>query len=80
MSDRTKSGLATLGIVFSIAVGSAGFIQAWALIPYRVQLVEAEQRTMKEERKVDREILIRIEEQVKAMREEVKKQRRNNYE
>lgn len=73
MSDKIKVGLTNLSLITGITVGVFGALQAYAVLPYRLEQAEREVRALKDERKVDREILIRIEEQVKAMREEMKR-------
>lgn len=73
MSEKIKTGVAAGGLILSIGLAAAGCYQAWAILPYRVDQTEREVKTMKDERKIDREILIRIEEQVKALREELQR-------
>jgi hypothetical protein len=73
MSEKLKSNVAIVSAYVGILVGVFGFIQAYAVLPYRVQQVEADTQAIKAERKTDREILIRIEEQLHFLREEIRR-------
>lgn len=73
MSEKLKTGVAAGGLFVALVTGISGCYKSWAVLPYRVDQNEREVKAMKEERKVDREILIRIEEQVKAIREEMRR-------
>lgn len=64
-----------VGKIVSIAVGLvsiAGAVGAWAVLPYRVERLEDDQKAIKleykdvsDEQRAQREILIRIEERIK---------------
>jgi predicted cobalt transporter CbtA len=73
VSEKLKSNVAIVSAFVGILAGVFGFIQAYAVLPYRVEQIEKDTRAMKDERKTDREILIRIEEQVRALREEIRR-------
>lgn len=72
MSERITKGLTNLSLIVGILIGVFGAIQSYSVLPYRVEQTEMEVRALKEQGKNDREILIRIEEQLKALREEVR--------
>lgn len=73
MSDKLKTNLHAISLAIGIVIAVFALVQAWAILPYRVQQTESEVKAMKDERKSDHEILVRIEEQVKALREELRR-------
>lgn len=62
-----KSNLTVIGLVVSVTAGVFGFVGTFTILPYRINAAEIEIKQLKEERRADREILIRIEEQLKFL-------------
>jgi hypothetical protein len=82
MSERSeKSGDITLnvtraGVVVALMVGAAGILSPWFVFPYRIEAAEkrqevAERRADAMERELSsmRDVLIRIDENVKVLKE-----------
>ena len=67
MSQALKSNLTVVSLIGGIVIGVFGFIQAYAVLPYRVDQTEKSIRALQDEAKINREILIRIEERVKRL-------------
>lgn len=74
MSDRLKSSISVISMVVGITIGIFGFIQAYAVLPYRVDQNEKTIRTLTIESRDNRELLIRIEERVKDLQSKLDKQ------
>ena len=64
MSEKLKLNLSQLALIVGICAGVFGAIQAYAVLPYRVEETEKAIRSIQDELKGTREILIRIEERV----------------
>lgn len=60
------------GSVVSI-IALFGFFQAWAILPHRVATTERSISVLQDDSKRDREVLIRIEERLKAFQAELNK-------
>ena len=77
---REKGGLKTAQVVIGIVAGVAGIagaVKAWAILPYRMERLEDDQKAIKQEyhdvsaeQRAQREILIRIEERIKRKQPE----------
>jgi hypothetical protein len=72
MSERVKHWLPFITLTLGI-FGMLGFVQSWAVYPYRLEQTERAVRTLQDDRRVDREILIRIEERIKQLQERIGK-------
>jgi hypothetical protein len=73
MSQALKSNLTVVSLIVGICMGVFGFIQAFAVLPYRVEQSEHSIKALQEDAKSSREILIRIEERVKRVQEDIRK-------
>lgn len=73
MSDNHRSGemtfLQRVGLVVGILVGMVGMFGAWFVLPYRVDAAEKKVERLEREQATMREILIRIDENVKVLKE-----------
>ena len=81
MSDTTTTrknsneALKVLAAVVTACLALLGVFQGYAVLPHRVLSLEKESETTKAEVKSSKEILIRIEEQVRQLREELRRNR-----
>lgn len=76
MSEEVRLNLAKVGTVVSVLAGLAALLGAWGVLPYRVAAAEermaaaeAKIATLQAELRDTREILIRIDENVKALKD-----------
>lgn len=67
MSQSAKTNLTIISLICGIALSILGFVQAYAVIPYRQDEQDKAIRILQDEAKSNREILIRIEERVKQL-------------
>lgn len=75
MRKEKGRGLKMVQVAIGIIAGAAGIagaFKAWAVLPYRIERLEDDQRSIKQEyrdvsaeQRAQREILIRIEERIK---------------
>lgn len=72
--NTVKLNLDKMALFVAVVTGIAALAGAWVLLPYRVNLVE--QRTSAVESKLDaqQQLLIRIDENVKALKEAQRRQ------
>jgi hypothetical protein len=69
MSDEIKQGIERVGIVVGIVAALTALFGAFAVLPHRVAATERRVDTMEVEMKSARELLVRIDENVKALKE-----------
>lgn len=63
-----KINLSRLGIIVGVAAAIAALFGAWFVLPYRVGQAEEKIKAVETEQRQQREILIRIDENVKELR------------
>jgi hypothetical protein len=73
MGQALKNNLTVISLSSGIIVGVFGAIQAYAVLPYRVVEMEQKIKMLEEDQRQSREILIRIEERVKRVQEDLRK-------
>ena len=73
MSQSTRSNLLVVVAIITVALSLFSFFQSFAVIPYRVQETEKSIKALQEDTRTAREILIRIEERVKRVQEDLNK-------
>lgn len=67
MSDKTRQSL-QLGVgIITVALAISSAIGAFYVLPYRMSAAEAAISKMQDERKTDRELLLRIDERTARM-------------
>ena len=66
MSEKLKNNMAAISLFAALVLGPVG---TWAVIQHRVSQTEEEIRGIKEDRKKDHEILVRIDERVNRLLE-----------
>lgn len=73
MSEEQKSettvDIKKVGAIASALAGVVGLLGAWVVLPYRVQAAESKIIELQIELKATREILIRIDENVKDLKD-----------
>jgi len=70
MSDEVKLNLAKVGGFLGIICGLAGLLGAWFVLPYRMAAAETKLLKLEIQAEQTREILIRIDENVKQLKGE----------
>lgn len=69
LSNEIKIDLAKLGMVAGLLVATFSLIGAWVVLPYRVAAAEAAIARVQAEQQKMNEVLIRIDENVKSLKE-----------
>lgn len=67
-SGDVKVSLGRLGVILGVAAAIAALFGAWFVLPYRVGQAEEKIKAVETEQRQQREILIRIDENVKELR------------
>lgn len=70
MSDEVKLNIVKASGIIGLLAGLAGLLGAWFVLPYRVGAAETKLAKLETEAQQTREILIRIDENVKQLRAE----------
>lgn len=80
MSDQTQKQLNRIGLILAICTGAWGMIGGLVILPNQMQALEQRQGFVEQaqveaesRRKVDRELLIRIEERLITLQKQVEK-------
>jgi hypothetical protein len=66
--DMLKVNLAQAAIVIAVLSGLVSLTQAWLILPYRMTAAESKIQTLEAKVEVQNAILIRIDENVKALK------------
>jgi hypothetical protein len=69
MSENIRINLGRVGAAVGIIAGVAGLLGAWVLLPYRMEAAEKRIASLEQEAKTARELLVRIDENVKSLKE-----------
>lgn len=69
MSDETTKSLQRIGIVLGIITTIAAVVGAWAVLPHRMDAAERRIEILEAEAKTSHDLLVRIDENVKALKE-----------
>lgn len=75
MSDSSKAALARAGAVIGILTGGVLLYSALGVNPNRVDVVERRLDALESKMETSRELLVRIDENVKQVKEQIKQQR-----
>lgn len=67
-----KLNLNKLGLLVSIAGGIIVLAQTFLVVPYRLEVAENHIVALEKEVRISRELLVRIDENVKALKEAIK--------
>lgn len=73
MSTRVENGVKYYSTLIGLVVAVFGAVQAFALLPYKVQQNQDAVRAVSEEGRMNREILVRIDERTKMLEETLKR-------
>lgn len=68
-SGDIRINLNRVGVVLGVLMGLVALAGAWLVLPYRMDLAERKIEAVEHEQRQQREILIRIDENVKQMKE-----------
>jgi hypothetical protein len=70
MNNNESISLTRIAVMISILIGLTGLFGAWMVLPYRVGQNEVKIKVLEDNDRTQQDILIRIDENVKLMREE----------
>lgn len=73
MSDETKENISRAATILGILSTVAALAGAWFILPYRVGAAERRIEQLETEQRAARELLVRIDENVKALKERAAK-------
>jgi hypothetical protein len=69
VSDDTEVSLKRIGLLLGIIATITSFVGAWAILPHRMNAAERRIEALESEARTSRELLVRIDENVKALKE-----------
>lgn len=72
MPQRIITSFKAIGVIIGCVSGGLGFVQAYAIIPYRLTEVEKKSIVIQDKRDLDHDLLIRIAQDVQYLKERSK--------